>query len=599
MKLPLLLLLTPVVSAQTERATMSDAADAIPGRLIVERVQDAVPSSAIPGSSAPQMAGWPLVVAGNGTFAPVRGLVFCDLDSDGDQEVVMSSTSGQLHAWHHDGSEVSGFPVNLRHTTNIYAQSAPSVADLDRDGDLEIVQFTRGLTDGGRFWILDHNGVPLPGFPKNVNGNNLSQSPTLVDLDDDGQLEIIGQERDYPFTRLHVFELDGSEWGGNYPVTLDHVPTVTPAVADVDLDGGLEIVVMSYNSIYLLNANGSVEPGWPRGIPNANFSYQSPVLADLDGDDDLELVLGAHRDAAGVYAFHHDATPVAGWPFLVGTWTYCPPTVVDLDGDGTLDVLSGREGFGPNNPSDVFWAWDASGSVRPGFPFRQNHGGGSAGPITIYDLEGDGAFEIFTSHNILEGGQGFLFGVDAQGNDLPGFPLRTTGFTYQNGAVIADVDGDGDVELGVVSFESTSVYVNLFDLSEAYRPADAAWPVYHKVERRGGREARGRSLHVSGSSALGATLNLTQVGAPGNRATLWLSTAQEHVNSHFGWLHLKRPFRRAFHPGATLPASGQLRSTQRIPNLNGLVGTTLWFQGLERWTGGGEVTDLVGVVIKP
>jgi len=578
---------------------MSDAADAVPGRLVVTRLPRAAESLTAPPAAAPQMPGWPQVVGGNATFAPVRGVVFCDLDSDGDQEVVMSSTNARLYAWQHDGTALPGFPVNLKHAANIYAQSAPSVGDLDSDGDLEIVQFTRGITSGGRLWVLDHTGAPLPGFPKNVNGNNLSQSPTLVDLDDDGELEILAQERDYPLTHLHVFERDGSEWGGNYPVTLDHVPTVTPGVADVDLDGELEIVVASYDSIYVLNADGSLLPGWPQGILNANFSYQSPALADLDDDGDLELVIGAHKTAAGVYAFHHDGTPVAGWPFLVGTWTYCPPTVVDLEGDGILDVLSGREGFGPGVPSDVFWAWDAAGNVRAGFPYRQNHGGGSAGPITVYDLDGDGTAEIFASHNIMSSGQGYLFGVDAAGDDLPGFPLRPTGFTYQNGAVIGDVDGDGDVELGVVSFESTTVYVNLYDLPDTWSPASARWPIYHRVEWRGGRAAGGRMLHVSGSSALGARLLLTLTGTPGHLGSLWLSTEQDHQGTPFGWIHLKRPVRRAYHNASLIPQTGQLSAQQAIPAMGSLAGVTLWFQGLEIWSGGGEVSELVGVVIKP
>lgn len=596
--LPALLVLAPLASAQLQRVSATGADEPVPGRLVVETLRVETPEPPV-GSAIGQMPGWPRTIPGNGTFAPVRGLVFCDLDGSGDREVVMSSTDGRLYAWHHDGTDVTGFPVNLKHASNIYAQSAPSVADLDADGDLEIVQFTRGLTSGGRLWILDHHGAPLPGFPLSSNDNNLSQSPTLKDLDDDGVLEILAQERDYPNTRLRVFELDGTQWGGNYPVTLDHVPTVTPAVADVDEDGAPEIVVASYDSIYVLEADGSVLPGWPQGIPNANFSYQSPALADLDDDGDLELVIGAHKDAAGVYAFHHDGAPVQGWPRLVGTWTYCPPTVTDLEEDGVLDVISGREGFGPGSPSSVFWVWDEAGNVRPGFPYVQSHGGGTAGPITVYDLEGDGTSEIFLGHNIMVNGQGFVFGVDAAGNDLPGFPLRPTGFTYQNGAVIEDVDGDGDVELGVVSFENANVHVNLYDLDEGWRPADAAWPVYHKTARRGGRAARGRALHVAGSSALGDTLQLTLVGTRGNPAHLWLGTQQAHTHTPYGWLHLQQPFRRTYHSGTPIPPAGQLTSSQKIPQVPALVGLTLFFQGLETWSGGGELSELSGVVIRP
>lgn len=598
-----LLLVSPAAAQSTGevlRATVTDAADAVPGRTVVERL---APGAVLPddgtAQAIAQMPGWPKTVGGNATFAPWRGVVFADLDSDGDQEIVMSSTNARLYAWQHDGTTVPGFPVNLTHAANIYAQSAPTVADLDSDGDLEIVQLTRGVTSNGRLWILDHTGQALPGFPKSINGNNISQQPTVVDLDDDGQLEIVLQERDYPVTHVRVFEADGTEWGGNWPVDLDHVPTVTPAVADVDADGLPEIVLMSYESIYVLNDDGTILPGWPQGIAGANFSYQSPALVDLDDDGDLEIVLGAHQSNAGVYTFHHDGTPYPGWPFKVGTWTYCPPTVVDLDGDGEHEVLSGREGFGPGVQSNVFWAWNENGQTLPGFPYAQAHGGGSAGPITIYDLEGDGVNEIFLSHNIMDNGQGYLFGVDANGDDLPGFPLRPNGFTYLNGAILGDVDGDGDVELGVVSHESANVDVNLYDLPESWRPGAAPWPTYHKQDRRGGRAARGKSLWVSGSSALGDTLNLTLAGAPGNRGSIWMSTEQISTWTPFGWIHLKQPFRRTYVSNKAIPADGQLKIGQPIPNVAGLVGVTLWYQGLETYAGGGEVTNLVGVVIQP
>jgi len=594
-------LLLASASAQTLRVSVTDAADPVPGRTRVEVLDAARAPEAGPGHGSSvigQMPGWPITVGGSGLFAPWRGLVFADLDLDGDQEVVMSSTDGRLYAWQHDGTPVAGFPVNLKHASQVYAQSAPTVADLDADGDLEIVQLTRGITSDGRFWILDHAGQALPGFPKSLAGHNIDAQPTAADLDDDGLLEILLQERDGTITHVRVFEVDGSEWGGNWPVDLDHVPTVTPAVADVDADGAPEIVLMSYTSIYALEADGTILPGWPQGIAGANFSYQSPALVDLDGDQDLEIVLGAHQAQAGVYVFHHDGAPYPGWPFLVGTWTYCPPTVVDLEGDGEYDVLAGRAGV-TGGTSALFWAWDSSGAVRAGFPYSQAHGGGAEGPITTYDLDGDGVLETFTDHNIAENGQGFLFGVDAAGNDLPGFPLRPAGVTYLNGAMIGDVDGDGDTELGCVTWEGAVVHVNLYDLPESWRPAAAKWPTYHKAEWRGGRAARGRSLFLSGASALGGSVRLTLVGAPGNRGSLWLSTAQAHSATPWGWLHLQQPFRRTYASNKSIPPTGELSVTQVIPSVAGLVGTSLWFQGLERWPGGGEVTNLARVVILP
>ncbi|HZW10900.1 MAG TPA: VCBS repeat-containing protein [Phycisphaerales bacterium] len=484
---------SPALAQSRAVATHTDAADPVAGAIVVR----GLPASGASGGSderggIAQLPGFPITIGRHPNFVPWRGPALVDLDGDGDLELLQSSTEGRLYAWHHDATPVAGFPV----ATTGFPQYPPAVADMDGDGDPEIVLHTRGLTSGGRLYVLDHTGAVLPGFPLSFSNENVESSPALFDLDGDGQLEILSTVRDYPIGYLHVVELDGSTWGGNWPVTLSHVPTGTVAVADVDVDGEAEIFCMSYDRMYLLKPDGTAEAGWPRGISGANFSYQSAALADLDGDEDLEIALAAHQSAAGAYVFHHDGSLASGWPFLFDTWSYCAPTVTDLEGDGALEVIAGQAGifFGE---SDCFWVWDADGDTRPGFPYRQlSHGGGSEGPLTVADIDGDGVMEIFADHNVMEADQGYLFGVDAAGNDLPGFPLRPRGFTYLNSATIADVDGNGTYELGVTSYSDGSVDVNLYTLPTSYSSTGREWPTYHSRYTRDGLFAPGSECYA-------------------------------------------------------------------------------------------------------
>ncbi len=596
------ILFVTAVSAQTGKIiTTTDEASPVPGTAVISDFHGSLPQSGPGNRTPPQMTGWPVTIGSAGNFAPSRGLVFADLDGDGLLEIITSSTDDRVYAWDTTGAAMPGFPV----TVNEMAQKAPGVGDLDGDGDLEIVQFTRGWVDQGRLYIIDHLGNVLPGFPMNFNNNNLAGSPSLGDIDFDGDLEIIAGERDYPLGLLHVVEYDGTEWGGNWPVSLDHVPTGTAGVADVDNDGDLEITYMSYDSLYLLDTDGNHLPGWPIQIANCNFSYQSSAFADLDGDGDLEIIVGAHKDAAGCYAFHHDGTTVSGWPKLVGTWTYCPPTVTDLEGDGELEVLCGRAGF-MSYPSDCFWAWTASGITKPGFPYRQSHGGGSEGPLTVADIDNDGLMEIFADHNMAEvvGPDlvGYLFGVDSNGNDLPGFPLRPSGFTYMNGATIGDVDGDGDIELGVLSSHDYGVDVNLYDLPEAYYPSNVGWETYHVRNERGGLYMSGHRLHEQGYMGIGSTIGLTIHDEPGQRAYILasLSAAKQYFPS-FGWFYL--PTGAGLYrllDNAVIPGTGEITQPVNIPNNPGLIGQEVYFQGLTGTNpaaGQGSFTNFMGRVV--
>jgi hypothetical protein len=77
-----------------------------------------------------EIDGWPIDLMSNSVSEPVTA----DLDNDGDLEVIAANKSGMFFIFHHDGTNFNGFPLSL----NQYIESSPVVADLDEDGDYEI-----------------------------------------------------------------------------------------------------------------------------------------------------------------------------------------------------------------------------------------------------------------------------------------------------------------------------------------------------------------------------------------------------------------------------------------------------------------------------
>ena len=433
-------------------------------------------SAACPGGREGDFSllpGWPQNMGGDPWFSPDRGMVWADITHDGYPEVIASSTDRKLYVWDCEGNLLPGWPKTL----NDMAQSVPSVGDIDGDGDLEIVQGTRGMTSGGLVYAFEADGTVMPGFPLSLSGNNISGAVTLADLDGDGDLELLAAERAYPIGYLHIFHHDGNPYGANWPAELDHVPTGTPAVGDIDNDGFPEIVHMSYTSIYAYEAGGDILPGWPlTWYPDRRFSYQSPALGDLTEDGFLEIAVCTHWDDSALLVLRYDGTMVPGFPRSYSNWSYCPPTIADLDGDGHLDVLCGQAGGFV--PGYNLFAYDRFGNALPGWPLYVTTGG-AEGPIAVGDINDDGHNEVIFDSNLTEYGQGYLNAVDYQGNYLAEWPFRPLGFTYMNGAVLGDLNCDGIVDVGTVSSSDYDVYVNIWSLEASYHSGRVEWSQYH------------------------------------------------------------------------------------------------------------------------
>jgi hypothetical protein len=112
----------------------------------------------------------------------------------------------------------------------------------------------------------------------------------------------------------------------------------------------------SGNSVLEFNiTNEFIQSGWPK--TTGSDVNSSPALGDIDGDGDIEVVVGSH--GGKVYAWHHDGSDVTGWPKTTGSDVYSDvyssPALGDIDGDGDIEVVVGSD-------DNKVYIWDCFGT---------------------------------------------------------------------------------------------------------------------------------------------------------------------------------------------------------------------------------------------
>lgn len=334
------------------------------------------------GNSLPN---WPVSLG----YAWATSLAVGDIDGDGDYELVAACESdGEVYAYHiESGRPVEGdWPAWVGYYG--YITSGPVLADLDGDGDSEVIvaldyesSDTDGLIamqgDGSHFWARRYT----------------SEGPmSAADIDRDGDVELGISGYGPGLSRLYTFLLDSqgqqvARWRGGSPKGT--------VFADIDADGATEMVFCTEEEVAAVRADGTTV--WKTKTTDSLDTAGGICVGDLDGDGLGEvyvntLVQSDEYVFTRVYGFDHKGKllAAAGYPkSLMGAPTRCIPLIADIDGDGLKELIVAPAG----EPS---MAWEPDGSSTPGFPMLNLAADVEVNPA-VADLDADGDIEIMVA----------------------------------------------------------------------------------------------------------------------------------------------------------------------------------------------------------
>ena len=382
----------------------------------------------------------------------------------------------------------------------------PQLADIDDDGDLDL--FVQEYS--GDVMFFEQTGTPAePRYEWRSDayqGADVGEWYLFVDLDEDGDLDLLGEER---FSLVRMYRNEGDRTTPRFELLAERLmddkgePLFAdrqniPKVADLDCDGRLDFMVGRiegtitrhemtgvddrgapvfrhledrFQGIEIIGqVLGGPTPGTAGGGSRRTLhGANTMAFVDFDGDGDLDLFWGdffepgllliENRGSCRTPSLRSEPIPFPPND-PVKTSGYNAPSFGDLDGDGDLDLLVGVLGgaFNPNNTTiDNLLYLNRTGARRLELRTRRfltQVDVGSESFPAFADIDGDGDLDLFLGNKIEPGDTraGRLFFFENIGDatqprlQLRG-PIEQFVGAYHYAPAFGDLDDDGDLDI--------------------------------------------------------------------------------------------------------------------------------------------------------
>jgi FG-GAP-like repeat len=458
-------------------------------------------------ASAP-LAARPVPFGPPQTISSTTGFAFAvfsaDLDGDGDLDVLTAALAGDTIAWHENADGLGGFGPERPLSTTADGAYSVFAADLDGDGDLDVVA---AAADGDEVaWYANTDGLG------NFEGPHLIETVTdrpsgvfAADIDGDGDLDVVATFYNAHSIAWYENTDGGGHFGTQQLISSAVYGVYTLFVADLDGDGDLDVVTggsADDTVVWFENTDGQGGFGDSHVLTTAADGLSRVAAADVDGDGDLDVLSTSAQDHKIAWYANTDGQGGFGGQQVVSTEAINPYSVVaaDIDSDGDADLVAtssslshlivwyentdGAGSFGSQQvlsttaavprqalavdvvtasaaADNVAWSENETIHRSAAFPAASVITSETDGPhpALAADLDGDGDLDV-VSASLYDSTVAWYANTDGMGG-FGSQQLITSAFNNPWSIVAADVDGDGALDLvaagpvGVAWFANT------------------------------------------------------------------------------------------------------------------------------------------------
>ncbi|WP_435264044.1 T9SS type A sorting domain-containing protein [Tenacibaculum sp. nBUS_03] len=272
-------------------------------------------------------------------------LIFAsDIDDDGDNDIISASIYDDKIVWYKNINGLGEFEEQNRITQSVFKPESVFVADLDGDGDNDII--SASWADDKIAWYENINGLGEFGNQKIISTKaDYVLSVFSTDIDGDGDMDILSAS--YKDNKIAWYEnIDGKGNFGDQQIISSTEESANYVYAvDLDQDGDMDVITSSYNGIaWFMNQDGFGQFSSRQKISSNNFQRYAPYAADFDGDGDLDIAstsrysggnneLAWYENTDGQQTFTHR---VITTDIDAANSTFA----TDIDQDGDMDILA-------------------------------------------------------------------------------------------------------------------------------------------------------------------------------------------------------------------------------------------------------------------